>query len=181
MKPLKLLVTVMALLGSGCSSTPSGSVKDAASAAAPAAPAKPLLDFGTVDVAPASGSGREATLRVSVKAGPQKPAMIWLLINDRQNGGDACYVSRNLVTNDNSLVADTGSGAISLGKEKSVANRQCELLRNGTDSTADASGIVATFHVRFRPGFRGSKHTWVMPTDAVGNGQLKQAGDWTVQ
>jgi hypothetical protein len=82
---------------------------------------------------------------------------VGLLINDRPNGGDACYVLQNLTNNQILLVADAGAGATPL-TGKSVANRQCEVLRNGTIATEDASGVTATFHVRFLPGFRGAKH-----------------------
>jgi hypothetical protein len=173
------LVVGLSVLLCGCSPTPSD--RDAAAVAPTATPAKALPEFGAAEISPASGSGREATFRVTVKPGPQKPLLIGLLINDRLNGEAACYVFRNLNSKETLLVADSGAGSTPLGQSTSVTNRQCELLRDGTDSSEDGSGSTATFHLRFRPAFRGDKHMWVAPSDAAGKGpELKQVGGWIV-
>src|SRR5262252_3832303 len=68
-----------------------------------AAPAKLKVDFGATELTPVSGSGNEATFTLTLRGGSEKPAMIGLLINDRQNGEGACYVFRNLTNDDNIL------------------------------------------------------------------------------
>jgi len=176
---LLLPVFALAFLCAGCSSPkPAAPEQQTPSAAVPAAP---KFDFGAPELTPTTGSGKEATFTVNLKGGSQKPAMIGMLINGRQNGEAACYVFRNLTNSDDILVADAGSGSSAMGEKKSLANKQCELRKEGTTSTSDASGVTATFHIRFKSGFAGPKHVWVAPTDAAGNGpELKQAGDWTV-
>jgi hypothetical protein len=174
-----LPIAGLTFLFAGCSSPkPAAPEQQAPSAAAPA---KPRFNFGAPELTPSTGSGNEATFTVKLRGGSEQPAMIGMLINERQNGEAACYVFSNLTNADNMLVADAGTGSVVMGAKKSLANKQCELLKEGTSSTADASGVVATFHVRFKSGFKGPKHVWVAPTDGAGNGpELKQAGDWTV-
>jgi hypothetical protein len=165
----------------GCSGKPSASDNPPA-ATAPAAPAKPQFDFGTLELVPKNGSGKEATLHLTFKGGSQKPVLIGLLIKDQQNGSNACYAFHNMSNHDRSLVTDAGVGATSMGERKSVANNQCELVNEGSVAAAEQDGITATFHIRFRPAFRGPKHIWVVPEDGSGNGpQMQAVGDWTVQ
>jgi hypothetical protein len=133
-------------------------------------------------MSPATGNGREATFRVVFKSGSQKPALVGLLVHTAPDGGSACYVFRNVLANDTFLVGDSGSGQILLGAKDSVSNKQCEVLRDGTASSDDGPGLVATFHIRFRPAFRGDRQVWVVPEDASGKGpEMKHVGSWTVQ
>jgi hypothetical protein len=176
---LLLLAAGFAFMLAACSSSqPAASEKQAPAAAVPT---KPRFDFGDPELTPASGNGKEVTFTVRLKGGTEKPAMIGLLINSRQNGESACYVFRNFTNDDNMLVADAGTGSTAMGNKKSLANKQCELLKEGTDSTSDPNGVAATFHIRFKSAFTGPKHVWVAPTDGAGNGpELKQVADWTV-
>ena len=181
LKYLQVSVTALAILLCGCSSKP-GPREGSDASASRSAPAKPQYDFGTVELSPTAGSGREATVHVTIKPGSQRPSLIGLLFQTCQCGGDACYVFRDIANNENRLLADNGSGWVPHGKGQSVANRQCELLHDGTASAEDAWGIKTTFHIRFRPGFQGAKHIWAVLADGNGNGpEMKQVGDWTVK
>ena len=177
MKPL--LVSILAFCG--CSN-PAAYEKSPAGPTAQVAPSNPAFDFGTAELSPANGTGTDATFKVIIKPSSKRPSLFGLLINDHQNGGNACYVFRNLVSNDDMLVADSGSGSIPLAKQTFVANAQCELLRDGTGSTEDTSGLVLTFHIHFLPTFRGTRQIWMVPEDGVGNSPgMKLAGSWIVQ
>jgi hypothetical protein len=67
-----------------CACSPKPPTKETAKDAPPAAP--PRFDFGSIEMSPASGSGREATFRVAFKSGSQKPALVGLLINTIRDG-----------------------------------------------------------------------------------------------
>jgi hypothetical protein len=145
-------------------------------------PAQAQLDFGNVGLSPTSGTGREAIFHMVTSGGSQKPSFLGLLINGIQSGEHACYVIGNLVTNDILLVADSGIGTSSLGKQKSISNHQCEVVRDGSASGTDRSGLNVTFHVRFLPGFEGAKQIWGIPENIQMKGpDLVRLGDWTVQ
>jgi hypothetical protein len=139
--------------------------------------------FGEFRVSPNSGSGNDRVFRVSILHNPdiRNTAFVGLLINEQEDGTNACYVFRNVTNGESTLVTDSGFGSTSLGSMQSVGNRQCELLRDGTTSSADASGITVDFHVRFRRTFGGMKRLYVIVRDAQDRGsQLKPAGEWVV-
>jgi hypothetical protein len=146
-----------------------------------AAPAKPAYDFGKITLTPATGNGREATLRL-VQTGGTKPSFLGVLINATQTGEHACYLIQNFVGNDTMLVADSGSGTTALGARKSLSNGQCEVFKEGSTSTADGTGVTVTFRIRFAPVFRGLKHIWAVPLDIEMKGpDMAMVGDWTVE
>jgi hypothetical protein len=152
------------------------------SSAVPPANTESAPDYGDVHVLPASGSGAEGVFRVTISQKPttQKAALVGLLINKSQNGENACYAFWNLTNGETTLVADAGTGVLPL-KGPSVENRQCRLLRDGTSSTQDASGVTVNFHLRFLSSFRGLKQLWAMAGDPQGKGELKPAGYWTTE
>ena len=179
--PMRKLLRLPAVLSLGCLLVNCGSNAPSNSAVT-TVPAK--LDFGEARVSPKAGSGREGRFRVSLtpRPGGLKPAVVGLLINDRQNGENACYVFRSLALKVSMLVPDSGLGSTGLGESESVGNRQCELLREGTSSTSSDSEVTADFHIRFRPEFRGARHLWVIGQDEQGHGvEFQAVGDWTVE
>lgn len=173
---LILLGTCCVLAGCAPQSAKSGS------SAPPPATTESAPDYGEVHLLPASGSGAEGVFRVTISQKPNTPkaALVGLLINKSQNGENACYAFWNLTNGETTLVADAGTGVLPL-KGSSVENRQCQLLRDGTTSTQDASGVTVNFHLRFLSGFRGLKQVWAMAGDAQGKGELKPVGDWTAE
>ena len=139
-------------------------------------------EFGTLTVTPSSGTGADQLFDITLSrtAGAPLPALIGLLVNDRMDGGNACYVLQYVSANTTSLVADSGSGATPLGKAGSVGNQQCELLEGQTKSSTP-SKVEVEFHLRFRANFHGSKQLYLLAEDAKGAGPgLKAAGEWTV-
>jgi hypothetical protein len=96
------LVVSLLLLGACSPSAP-----PSAGETAPNTAAKPAYDFGKVTLTPATGNGREATLKL-VQTGGAKPGFLGVLINATQTGERACYVIQNFVGNDIMLVADSG-------------------------------------------------------------------------
>jgi len=172
--------SLMVLL-SGCSGK-EANPESAPATAPPAASATPTFDFGKAKLAPDNGSGMEATLRITLSGGTQKPALIGMLIKDRQNGSNACYPFHNLTNGARSLVTDAGAGVTLIDGARSTANSQCQLLADGTQVIQDTNGITAVYHVRFLPSFKGLKHIWVAPEDGIGNGpEMQMVGDWTVK
>ncbi len=141
------------------------------------------IDYGPLSIAPKAGSGRDQVFRVSLARTPgaQPPAMIGLLINDRIDGGNACYVFWDFASDDALLVNDNGSGSQPLGTASSAANGQCELLRSGSLSSLTSSEMTAQFHLRLRKTFAGPRQLYVISQAPDGTGPgLVQAGTWTV-
>jgi hypothetical protein len=151
------------------------------------APPPPKPGWSDVQFTPNTGEGSEAVFRVSLRLpspqrGGSKVVLVGVLINNRLDGGNACYVYRDLVNNDDRLVADDVSGSTLRGAAPSVANNQCEVLRDGSSATLDASELHWSLHVRFRPAFRGRKEIYLIQQDANGAySDFKTMGQWTVE
>jgi hypothetical protein len=173
---------LLGLCGAFAGCSPQSAKSEKGSIAVTPAASESAPDYGEVHVLPASGSGAEGVWRVTIsqKSNTQKPALAGLLINMSQNGENACYAFWNLTNGEATLVADAGSGVLPL-KGASVENRQCRLVRDGTTSTQDASGVTVNFHLRFLSGFRGVKQVWATAEDPQGRGELRPGGNWTVE
>lgn len=153
--------------------------------ALPAPPQKPA--WGNTQLAPNKGKGNEALFRFSIQLPPPQftgspIVIVGALINSKIDGGSACYIFRNLTSNDNRLMADSGSDGQSLGSAPSLGNSQCEVLRDGTDASVEGSTLHWSIHVRFRQAFRGPKMIYLIEQDAAGAySDFKLMGQWTVE
>jgi len=108
------------------------------------------------------------------------PVLIGLLVSDRMDGSSACYLLKDPSANTASLVADSGPGAMPLGKAGSVANQQSEFLKGRTKNSTP-SEVKVEFHLRFRVKFHGIKRHYLVAEDANGAGpSLKTAGERAV-
>jgi hypothetical protein len=173
---LMLVFSSFLFISCGGQKTPSQGAPS--SAAVPGA-----LDFGNASATPKTGNGREGRFRVvfTRKPGGAQASTIGLLINDRQNGENACYAFRSVVMNASMLVLDSGIGSTPISDAPSVGNHQCELLSDTKSSLTDTE-VVAEFHIRFRPEFRGPKHLWAIGQDDQGRGaEFQTVGEWTVE
>lgn len=168
-----------------CGSSNSEQTPPAAQATQPNQAVPTTPQFGTLSVTPASASGRQQTftLRLLRNLGSPDPALIGFLISNGMVGSEACYVFREFIETERTLlVNDSGSGSRVLGSAASVGNKQCELISVGTTTNVAADAITLTFNLRFRTSFVGDKQIYAIAQDNVGGSAgLQQIGQFKVE
>ncbi len=107
-----------------------------------------------------------------------------MLIGSALSAGGSCYLYYARAANALYLMNDAGNGwltPISLGSSAIVGNSQCTV--NGAASAAAASGnnLAVTVSISFKPGFGGSKRTFMLTQDAAAASTgWQQVGTWSV-
>ena len=178
---IRAIAPLSALLVACCSSADKPATPNSGRSA-PAAPTAAPVNYGTMTVSPEAGSGnrQKFTLKLARHPGAATPAMIGLLVTDR-DGSNACYAFRVIETQDTLLVNDSGMGSKSIGDAASIANSQCQVFKGaGVQSSADT--ISADFDMKFQPSFAGAKTVYAIAQDGAGGGSpLQQVGKFTVR
>jgi hypothetical protein len=111
---------------------------------------------------------------------------VQLLINTPQTGVGGCYLIYSAQSGVISLIDDSGykvQGYLMPRIVGTVENSACTL--DGATSSATFSpssdDITVAFGIRFKPGFSGSKGTFVYATDIRGNVFPARLGSWNVE
>jgi hypothetical protein len=176
----KVLVLILAGVVCGCTSTPEDATPAANATPAATAPA----EFGALTVTPATGQARDQVFTVHLQRAPGSPVpfLVGLLINAGASGNGACYIFNAPGTARILLVNDSGSGSQEAAAAPSVGNTQCDVLADQPVSTVTNDAVSVSFHVRFKPGFKGAKLLYAIAQDANGGGTgLRAAGQFKIE
>jgi hypothetical protein len=150
---------------------------------------------GTTDASPGFRSAEPATGHGSAQIfsvtaydanGNHTITSVQLLINTPQTGVGGCYLIYSAQSGVISLIDDSGykvQGYLMPRIVGTVENSACTL--DGATSSATFSpssdDITVAFGIRFKPGFSGSKGTFVYATDIRGNVFPARLGSWNVE
>jgi hypothetical protein len=140
--------------------------------------------FGSMTVSPDSGHARDQvfTVRLQRTAGSPVPHLIGLLVSEGAAGTGACYVFNVSGTPRLLLVNDNGVGSQEAAAASAVSNTQCDAVADQPASSVTDDAVTVTFHLRFKPGFTGSKQLYLIAQDAAGAGTgLRRAGQFTLE
>jgi hypothetical protein len=137
---------------------------------------------------PASGHGSAQIFSVTAydANGNHTLTSVQLLINTPQTGVGGCYLIYSPQSGVISLIDDSGykvQGSLMPRIVGTVENSACTL--DGATSSATFSpssdDVTLVFGIRFKPGFSGSKGTFVYVTDISGNVFPARLGSWNVE
>jgi len=136
-------------------------------------------------VTPASGTGRTATLRVSVShpAGAAAIANIQVLIAEKMTAtaSGACWIEINVpklvgVRNEENTGFLPG---VPIGSTGTATDSKCSVPAAGVKLEPKDTEVVVTLPITFAPTFKGPKKIFVIASTPRKNCEWKERGAWT--
>ena len=141
-----------------------------------------------VSVAPASGSGNNATLTLLYQDATSALNFqtVWALVNGPLDGRAACYVAYYRPGNQLFLVPDNGDGtqatSMVLTGTNSLSNSQCTVSAGSPLPPVASTILPVVLNFTFKSGFSGLKVVWMAGQTLAGQTSPWQPlGVWRVQ